>query len=358
MTWRVVQWSTGNLGRAAIEGIIAHPELELAGVWVHTTSKAGKDAGEICGIGPIGVRTTQDAQALIAMRPDCILYSPLFPDEDEVVRMLEAGINVVTPLSWFYTKHMKVDRLEAACRKGNATLHGTGIHPGGMTERIPLVISSFSQKITHVRAEEYSDCRTYGAPEVLRDYMFFGKPVEQAGESMMLGVLSGGFYQSIDMIADAMGFRLDAKKRAVHQAFPATAPIESPIGVIRPGELAAQKFTWQGTVDGKPVITAAVNWYMGHENIGGGWSIGGGEERYELAITGDPPITAQFHGIHPAKGYVLEEVLRRNPGMVATANHCVSAIPYVCAAPAGIKSYLDLPLIAGRARLDLSHHKR
>jgi len=126
--------------------------------------------------------------------------------------MLEAGINVVTPLSWFYTKHMKVDRLEAACRKGNATLHGTGIHPGGMTERIPLVISSFSQKITHVRAEEYSDCRTYGAPEVLRDYMFFGKPVEQAGESMMLGILSGGFYQSIDMIADEMGFRLDPKK--------------------------------------------------------------------------------------------------------------------------------------------------
>jgi len=96
---------------------------------------------------------------------------------------------------------------------------------------------------------------------------------------------------------------------------------------------------------------------MGHENIGGGWSVGG-EERYELEIIGDPPITIQLHGIHPAKNYVLAEVLRRNPGMVATANHCVSAIPYVCAATAGIKSYLDLPLIAGRARLDLSRHQK
>ena len=101
------------------------------------------------------------------------------------------------------------------------------------------------------------------------------------------------------------------------------------------------------------MITAAVNWYMGRENIEDGWSIGEGGERYELEIAGDPPLLVQVHGIHPSGAYALEEVLRRNPGIVATANHCVSAIPYVCDARPGIKSYLDLPLVAGRARTDL-----
>jgi len=351
--YRVVQWSTGNVGRAAIEGIVAHPELELVGVWVHSEEKMGRDAGEVCGIGPIGVKTSGNADELIALGPDCILYSPLFPVVEDLVRFLEAGINVVTPLGWFYPKRMDVSDLEAACSKGGATLHGTGIHPGGMTERIPLALSSFSQKITHVRSEEYSDCRTYGAPDVLRDYMMFGKTVDEASRGFMLDVLSTGFNQSIDMIADELGFDLDGEKTARHDTYRATGPIESPIGVIESGFVAAQKFTWQGTVRGRPVITAAVNWYMGRENIEDGWSIGEGGERYELEITGDPPLLVQVHGIHPSGSFSLEEVLRRNPGIVATANHCVSAIPYVCAAGPGIKSYLDLPLVAGRARIDL-----
>lgn len=353
MSYRVIQWATGNLGRAAIEGIVAHPDLELVGVWVSSQAKEGIDAGQLCGIADTGVRATGDIDALIALAPDCILYSPLFPSEDLIARFLEAGINVVTPLGWFYGKHLGATKLEEAAQRGGATLHGTGIHPGGMTERIPLMLSSFSQKITGVRAEEFSDCRTYGAPDVLRDYMMFGKKVEDCQNSFMLDILSSGFYQSIDMIADELGFHLDPEKRATHDIYAATGPIDSPIGVIQAGELAAQRFTWQGLVNGEPVISAIVNWYMGEKNLQDGWSIGDGGERYELEIQGDPPIVAQLHGIHPTADAVLEEVQRRNPGMVATANHCVSSIPYVCAAEAGLKSYLDLPLIAGRAKIGL-----
>lgn len=354
MKYRVVQWSTGNLGRAAIEGIVAHPDLELAGVWVHSEAKAGRDAGELSGLGPLGVFATRSLDEVISIRPDCVLYSPLLPTEAEVVRMLQAGINVVTPLGWFYPKNLQVDAIQAACEQGSATLHGTGIHPGGMTERLPLVISSFSQKITYVRAEEFSDCRTYGAQEVLRDIMMFGKTAAEARTGPMLSFLSAGFFQSIDMIADTLGFALDTEKNAQQEVFEATGPIDSPIGIIQPGEVAAQRFTWHGLVRGEPAITACVNWYMGRENIEDAWSTGSGEERYELAVVGDPSITLQLHGIHPDASYTLQEVLKRNPGMVATANHCVNAIPYVCEAAPGIKTYLELPLMAGRARADLS----
>lgn len=348
MTYRVVQWATGNLGRAAIEGIAAHTDLELAGVWVHSAEKAGKDAGELAGIENLGVAATGSIEEVLALKPDCILYAPLFVDKKEVIRILEAGINVVTPLSWFYTEHIDVSDLQDACRSGGATLHGTGIHPGGMTERIPLMLSSFSQKITSVRAEEFSDCRTYGAPDVLRDWMNFGKPVEEARESPLLELMAAGFYQSIDMIADELKWPLH-DKRATTEVFPATGPIETPIGTIEPGQLAAQRLCWQGIVDGEPVIEAIVNWYMGTENIGGGFSPGDGGERYELEILGDPPIRAELHGIHPTAGMDIAELQKRNPGMVATANHCVSSIPYVCQARAGVLSYLDLPLMAGRA---------
>jgi hypothetical protein len=346
---RVVQWATGNLGRAAIEGIVSHPELELVGVWVHSDDKAGRDAGELAGIEDTGVIARQGIEHVLDLAPDCVLYGPIMPVEDEIVRLLESGIDVVTPLGWFYPKLLDTTRIDAACEQGSATLHGTGIHPGGMTERLPLVLSAFSRDITHVVAEEYSDCRTYGATDVLANIMLFGKTPEEASRSIMLAVLGGGFAQSIQMVADELGFALDPELRIAHDIGVATAPVDSPIGTIDPGCMAAQRFSWQGTVGGEPVVTARVHWYMGRDDIDADWLAGDHPEGYFLRVEGDPPVEVALSGIHPHGDESLEALQQRNPGMVATAIHCVSAIPYVCAAEPGIKSYLDLPLVAGRA---------
>ncbi len=347
MSYRVIQWATGGVGRAAIEGILDHPELELVGCWVHSAEKDGRDVGEIVGRAPIGVRATRDVDALLALPADCVLYSPLTANPREVARILESGKNVVTPLGWFYPFGSKsVAEMEAACRKGGVTLHGTGIHPGGITERFPLVISALSRAITHVRAEEWSDIRTYGAPAVIGDVMLFGKTPEHARQSPMLKLLSGGFLQSIDMLAAALGFALDPEKRAQHELAVATRPIDSPIGAIAPGRVAAQRFTWQGTVRGEPVVTARVNWFMGEEHLDPAWSFGPEGERFEVEVTGDPSVKTTFHGLHPES---IARGLERNPGIVATALHGVSAIPAVCRAEPGIRTYLDLPAYHGKA---------
>jgi hypothetical protein len=353
VAYRVIQWATGNLGRAAIEGIISHPELELVGCWVHAAEKAGRDAGEIAGIQPIGVRATSDADALLAMDADCVLYSPLLAKPREVMGILESGKNVVTPLGWFFPDRTSatVAELEAACRRGGVTLHGTGIHPGGITERFPLMISALSRNIRHVRAEEFSDIRSYAAVNVVRDVMLFGKPPEVAAKSPMLRILGGGFEQSIRMVASALGFDLDPETRTHHEMAVATAPIESPVGTLAPGSVAAQRFTWQGTVRGEPVVTAAVNWLMGEQHLDPPWSFGPERERFEIEISGDPPAKVTFHGLHPTD---LHAAQKRNPGIVATAIHCVSAIPLVCRAEPGIVTYLDLPLVHGRAEASLA----
>jgi hypothetical protein len=351
MAIRVIQWATGGVGRAAIEGVLSHPELELVGCWVHSPEKAGRDVGEILGIGTVGVKASQDVDALLALGADCVVYSPILANKAEVVRILEAGANVVTPLNWFYPGNRDVGALEAACRKGGATLHGTGIHPGGITERFPLMVSALSRAVTHVRAEEFSDIRSYGAPQVVGELMLFGKAPEEAAKSPMLQLLGGGFTQSIDMVADTLGFDLDADKPTRHEVAVATRPIDSPIGPIQPGRVAAQRFTWEGTVRGRTVITVRTNWFMGQQHLEPAWSFGPEGERFEVEVTGDPPAKLTFHGWHPE---TVEAGLERNPGVVATAIHCVSAIPYVCRAEPGIRTYLDLPLVAGRAAAELS----
>jgi len=251
----------------------------------------------------------------------------------------------VTPLGWFYPfAGSDTTKLEAACARAGVTLHGTGIHPGGITERFPLMVSALCRDVRHVRAEEFSDIRSYAAPFVVREVMLFGKTPDEAAKSPMIHILGAGFGQSIDMVAAALGLELDAAKRTSHEMAVATKALDTPAGTIEPGTVAAQRFTWEGTRAGEPVVTVRTNWLMGEEHLDPPWRLGG--ERFEVEVTGDPSVSLTFHGIHPE---VQGAVQDPNPGIVATANHCVNAIPYVCAAEPGIKTYLDLPLVSGRA---------
>jgi hypothetical protein len=345
-TRRVVQWATGNVGRAAIEAVVSHPELELVGCWVHSADKDGVDAGTLAGIDPIGVAATSDRQAILDLDADCVVYSPMLADPADVTALLASGKSIVTPVGWVFPfRSHDVAALEATCRAAGVVLHGTGIHPGGITERFPLVLSALCSDIRHVRAEEFSDIRTYATEFVVREVMMFGKDPEAAAASPMPGLLADGFGQSIDMIAEAMGLELDPDKDVTHEWAVATAPIGTPVGVIDTGTVAAQRFTWSGTVGGTPVITAAVNWFMGEEHLDPPWRFGEGGERFEVTFDADPPLHVVFHGLHPES---IEAGIERNAGIVATANHCVNAIPYVCDAEPGIRTYLDLPPIAGR----------
>jgi hypothetical protein len=342
------------VGCAAIEGVLDHPDLELVGAWVHSPNKEGIDLGTLVGRDPLGVTATGDVAALLALEADCVLYSPFMADPGVVTAILESGKNVVTPLGWFYPPTEERIRMEAVATGAGVTLHGTGIHPGGITERFPLMISALSGSINHVRAEEFSDIRTYGAQDVVRDWMLFGKTPAEARASVMVDALGGGFRQSIFMVADELGFDIELKLRTTHEMAVATAPIDSPIGPIQPGTVAAQRFMWEALVDGKPVVTAAVNWLMGEDNLDPAWGFGEGGERFEVEVTGDPSCLTVFKKLHPA---TVEAGLVRNPGIVATAMHCVNAIPYVCHATPGLLTYLDLPLVAGRAASGL-HRSR
>jgi hypothetical protein len=339
----VIQWATGFVGKEAILGVLAHPELELVGCWVHSDDKVGKDVGEIVGIDPIGVKATNSVDEICAIDADAVVYAPVLASTRDVIRLLESGKNVVTPVGWIYPDESPgVAALEAACTAGSATLHGTGINPGGITERFPLMLSALCRNVRHVRAEEFSDIRNYPTEIVVREVMLFGKPPDEAAKSPMVDVLGHGFMQSINMLAAGLGFNLDAERRTKHEMAVATKDLDTPVGTIAAGTVAAQRFTWEGTVGGEPVITVRVNWLMGDEHLDPPWTLG--EQRFEVALDAEPPVSCTFHGLHPP-------VIGEHPeiGLTGPAMHCVNAIPYVVAADPGIKTYLDLPLLAGRA---------
>jgi len=351
--YRVIQWATGGVGKAAIQGVLRHPDLELVGCWVHSADKSGRDVGKLAGEDPIGVLATNDIDELLALDADCVMYSPLLPDDQVVMRILRSGKNVVTPVGWVYPDRQSraVAAIEEACLAGNVTLHGSGIHPGGITERFPLMISSLSSAITHVRAEEFSDLRTYNAPMVVREVMGFGLTPEQAMSGPMAVLLEAGFKQSVRMVTDQLGFDSEPRIRSTQEVAVAVTGTDELIVPMEAGTVAARRFRWEAIVDDRPVVTAAVNWLMCEVELDPPWTLGEQGERFEVEITGDPTVSLTFKGLQPE---TVAEGLIRNPGVVSTANHCISAIPYVCAADPGIKTYLDLPLIAGRAAPDLA----
>ncbi|MCW2856415.1 MAG: uncharacterized protein JWR52_2030 [Marmoricola sp.] len=350
MALRVIQWATGGVGQAAIGQILLHPDLELVGCWVHSPDKAGKDVGEIIGGAPIGITATDSIEEILALEADCVLYSPLMPNPKEVAALLKSGKNVVTPLGWFWPTEEERSRMEPHCLAGGVTLHGTGIDPGGATEQQPLFFAGLSSAITFVRGEEYSDIRTYNAPDVVRHLMGFGGTPEEAMNGPMLALLDNGFRQSVQMCLDTLGFA-DAEIRSSREVAVATAPIDSPIGVIEPGQVAAQQFAWEAFVGDTLVVRVAVNWLMGDEHLDPPWEFGPEGKRFEVEVKGDPDCMVMIHGWHPS---TVAAGLERNPGIVVTAAHCVNSIPYVCAAEPGIVTFVDLPLVSGRAHPDLA----
>lgn len=346
MTLRVVQWATGGVGIAAIKGVLSHPDLELVGCWVHSETKSGKDVGEFAGVGPLGVTATDDVEAILALEADAVIYSPLMPNPDEVVALLRSGKNVITPVGWFYPGEKEAGPMRAAALEGGVTLHGTGIAPGGISEKFPLLLSIMSTGVTFVRAEEFSDLRTYDAPDVLRYVMGFGDTPEKALTGPMQKLLDGGFIQSVRMCVDEMGFNAAPLIRATQEIAVATAPIDSPMGAIQPGQVAGRKFHWEALVGDEVVVRVTVNWFMGQENLDPAWTFGPAGERYEMEVKGNPDFTVTVKGFQPDS---VEEGLESNNGIVATAAHCVNSVPAVCAAEPGIATYLDLPLISGKA---------
>lgn len=349
MTYRVVQWGTGNVGHLALKAIVNHPDLELAGLIVHSPAKVGKDAGDLAGIGTTGVLATDDVDAGLASRPDCVSYmatGDLRPSEavDDMCRCLEAGINVVStsvvplvhPPS---ADKASVEKLRAACEAGGASFFTSGIDPGFANDILPLTLLSACERIDSVRVMEILNYSTYDQPEVLFGTMGFGQPLDASPLLLLPGVLSMAWGGTVNLLAEGLGVELD-EIRETHQRVPAPDTFAIPPGTVTEGTTAGLRFEVQGMVNGRPAIVIEHVTRL-REDIAPDWPQPTGQGCYRIIIEGSPSMQCDLQ-------LVGEDGDENTAGLVATAMRVLNAVPAVCAAPPGVLSTLELPLVTGR----------
>ena len=224
MTYRIVQWGTGNVGRMALEAVLGRPDMELVGCYVTSPDKHGRDVGELLGRPAIGVTATNDASAIEAMDADCVLHMPLPSaqanehnpglDTDVLCSLLASGKNVVTSVGYVHPKsygETVYGRLQAACTSGHSSLHGTGLNPGFQAELVPLLLSGLCQRIDRVLVRESSEFSRYPSAQVIMGMMGMGKTPEEyvAHSARYRAWLSGLFTESVMLVADGLGIELD-----------------------------------------------------------------------------------------------------------------------------------------------------
>jgi hypothetical protein len=339
--YRVVQWATGNVGSRALRRAIEHPHLDLVGVYVYDPAKVGRDAGELAGIGATGVAATNRIEDVIALRPDCVLYMPQYLNYDDVCRLLESGANIVTTRTEFLDPESMDPaaraRVEAACNRGNTSVHSTGCSPGFSTEGLPLVLSSLQRRIDQVSIHEFADNSSRNSPEMLFQIMGFGQPRGRPMQAR-LDHLRNAFGPSLRLIARTIGLPLDSVEVSGGVA---TARKDTPIaaGMVPAGTVAAMRTVVSGIRGGKPLMSFTATWYVSSDvdtDDGKPWEFR--ESGWRVLVRGDVPLDVSItYPVAP------EDYADMTPGL--TAHIPLNAVRYVCAAPAGIRTSVDLPRV-------------
>lgn len=350
MTYRVVQWSTGNVGKLALHGVIQHPDLELVGLWVHSADKVGRDAGELVGLPATGVKATNDVDALLALEPDAVSYTAtgdLRPSEaiDDMCKILASGANVVAtsvvPLVFPPAADESiVARLEEACEAGGTTCFTSGIDPGFANDTLPLVLSGVCERIDELRVMEIVNYATYNQPQVLFETMGFAKPLDHQPVLLIPGILTLAWGNVVRQLAAGLGVEIE-EIRETHVKVPAPEDFDIPPGHVPKGTMAGLRFEVQGIVNGRPAIILEHVTRL-RDDIAPDWPYPlQGSGCYRVVIKGNPSTVCELlmHG---------EDGDHNTGNLVATALRILNAIPAVCAAKPGLLSALDLPLITGK----------
>ena len=338
MAIRVVQWTTGNVGRESVKAIATNPGLELVGCYAWSQAKVGADAGELAGIGPLGVAATNDVGQLLDQKPDCVVYNPQWPSVDELVRILAAGVNVVTTAAFITGQRLGAERerLVEACERGGSTLMGTGVSPG-FAELVALTVAGICNRIDKVTVLEQADTSLYDSPDTERP-AGFGHPIDTPGLAEMAREGTAVFGEAVAMVADALGVELDEIVCEAEFA-QTTADVEMASWTIPAGCVAGVSASWQGRVGDRTVVELGVRWKKG-ATLDPDWVIE--KDGWTIEVQGLPTVTAALDFLPPPdfEAETIEDFMVI--GHIITAVPALNAVPAVVAAEPGIVTYADL----------------
>ena len=257
---RVVVWSTGGVGSNAVKALTRRPDLDLVGVWVHNAEKVGRDVGELVGLDPLGVLATDDADALVALAPDCVIYAASGPERGagaapDYERLLAAGINVVTTTSTELVFPPSADealrvRLQDAATSGGASLYASGIFPGFASDELAVLLTTMSRNIHTLRLIEISLNDHYPVADVMMDGLGFARDLDFEPFIAVPGIISTLWRGPIELIASGLGVELDEIRGRLERRL-TERDLEVAFGTVPAGTVGAVRTIAAGMVDGR-----------------------------------------------------------------------------------------------------------
>ncbi|MER8044599.1 dihydrodipicolinate reductase [Streptomyces sp. NPDC094032] len=350
-----VVWGTGNVGRAAIRAVAAHPELELSAVLVANPDKVGRDAGRLAGLGhDLGVTARDDVEAVLAQAPGAVVYAAsgdMRPDEAlaDVVRAVRAGAVVVTPALYpLYDQRGAPDEFRepvlAAVKEGGGSLFASGVDPGWGNDVLPLLVSGLGSTVEAIRCQEIFDYSTYEQEESVRYLVGMGQPMEYEPPMLLPSVPTMVWGGQLRLMARALGVQLDEIRETLQRR-----PLEATVRTRTMGEFAAGtqgavRFEVQGIVDGEPRLVIEHVTRI-HPDCAPDWPVPpDGSGAHRVIVEGRPRIEVTVEA--------TDEGENRSAGGNATAvGRLVGAIDWLVAAEPGLYDALDVPLRPAVGRL-------
>ncbi|TCO61063.1 dihydrodipicolinate reductase [Actinocrispum wychmicini] len=350
-----VVWGTGNVGRAAIRAVEAHPALKLVGVIVHSPDKVGRDAGDLGDLGhELGIVATDDVDAVLATSPRAVVYAAsgdvrFDAAMADVIRAVRSGAVVVTPSMYPLYDHRNAppelrEPVLGAIRDGGGSLFVSGVDPGWGNDVLPLLISGLGTTVDAIRCQEIFDYSTYEQPDSVRYLVGMGQPMDYQPPMLMPAVPTMVWGGQIRLMARALGVDIeDIRETMDRRPLEATVSTRT-MGEFERGTQGAVRFEVQGIVDGEPRIVIEHVTRI-HPSCAPDWPAPpSGDGAHRVIIEGRPRIEVTVEA--------TDEGENRSAGGNATAvGRLVGAIDWLAGEPPGLYDALDVPLRPAVGRL-------
>ncbi|MDY0074393.1 MAG: 2,4-diaminopentanoate dehydrogenase [Acholeplasmataceae bacterium] len=329
---KVIIWGFGAMGRGMAQMLLLKKGVEIVGICDVNHAIVGKNFIDVLGIPSDHPKVfiTENIDLLLDhQKADVVLLctdSFVKGAFDKIKKIVTHGINVIStaeemayPTASEPELSQQIDHLAKAF---GVTVLGTGINPGFIMDLLVVALTGTMVDVKHIEAKRINSLSPFG-PTVMHE-QGVGDSLDQYHHRVAEGELAGhvGFRESVSMIADALGIKLDD---FTQQMEPIVTQVDrkSTYGEAKAGHLAGINMTGQGLVNGDVFIN------MIHpQQI---------EPEVEGTQTGDYITLKGTPNINMA---ITPEI----NGGIGTIAMCVNMIPHVINAKPGLKTMIDLPV--------------
>jgi hypothetical protein len=323
---RVLHFGLGPIGAAVVRQCAQRRGFRIVGAVDIDPAKVGKDLGDVAGVGrALKVKVSDDAKkAIKSTRPDVVVLctqssmKKVMPQMEAILKLKVPVVSTTEELAYPTRSNMKYARaLHEMAKKAKVAVLGTGVNPGFTMDALAITLTGVCERVDAIRVDRIQDARVRRLP--FQQKIGAGLTREQFQKKVDEGTVRHvGLAESLSMIADAMGWKLDKITDEIQPKM-ATETVASEYLAVDPGYVCGIVQDGIGYRDGEPLITLHMEAYLGAP-----------ESFDSVEVTGSPAIKSKIAGgVH---------------GDIATASITVNSIPKILEVPPGLHTMRDMPI--------------